>query len=305
MNKDKIKDVLIVLILVVLLYNTYATHTLRQELARATQQLTSWDSKIDSEINWVRDDISDLHAQLESSSSMLSESSIDIAYGDNQYIVTATATPKELANDENLYLELDIEGEIYSAEFIGNSASVGIPLSTYRATPTIVIHSENGTRNETLSDIIPHNYLATYLDNAHISRISDDVAHLEFEVRSNYLDIQDFVSARIKVVDTQVLAEENSASGTATAVAKDAYYDLTPLDEIDGEEIVVENINGLASADISKYYTREDGIYYDIYIEIVDVYGNKYTTMSNMMSFSHSSNSFSTSISDGHLYIIT
>ena len=181
MNKETLIKLTAVAMSIMLALSLVNTYRINSELSRIRQQLSNMEHNIISGVNQQNASVlhqtrQDIRQLLQEEQSLFTGTSVDVELIDGQLAVTMSALPKEISHDERLYASVFANGNTYEQEIDASNQAVLLMDITRTISPAFIIRSDQGIRQEKLSDINIRDRLSFYVysewDEA-ISRIDD------------------------------------------------------------------------------------------------------------------------------------
>ncbi len=172
MEINKIKNIIIGILLLVIVYDTFLIHNINSDVDQMNTKLNNIKSEIEMSQNNIETSISafknDVNEQLKFSQSLISGVSTNIKYLDKKVIFEISFVAKEVASDEIVYVSANVDGKIYKEQVQpnGNSeyiCSMEIPMVS-EIVPVITFESLTGKRSETLETVYIQDYFILNYD---------------------------------------------------------------------------------------------------------------------------------------------
>lgn len=288
MNKDKLKNIALILALVLLIVITYNVIGLKEQV-RNLENDRSTLFNMQNEIRRIQREVSDGYKDVEDllkqEQSLFSETSIDIKLKDSKLEITMNAVPKEISNDETLIAKITAGEKVYEQEADENGTAVIVADMTDIIKPMFIIKSETGVRQEALPEQYTHEALTFDIYTEWGEPVSDSW-NLNVWILKTDKDLPfnkgDVAKAEFILVKTGII--ENEKYEEVIEVKENGFW----LDKLNGISIPAEEIASSEgklhigyTADFSEYADKQEDIYYDIYFVLTTKDGIKYTSPYN------------------------
>ena len=316
MNKERLITIGFVITLGIVVINSIAINNLRNEIDRIEGSRADdidYMRRIEQDL---REDIIHLKEEIDYAQSLFRKKQYSVNFKDNMIELKFIAEPKEINKGDKLYLRVEDK----EVEFTGNTAVINLPFK-YELDAELIIKSEDIEKKETLDIIYTYDHLKSGIK-ADIKDIDEDINNntgkiIVINLDSDLLEDTNIAKAKVKIVEgkqrLEVSNESASASSTVssgTSVSEQSREEyllshLPMYDDFSGDEYDIEFINGSAEFNIDEYWNRDDGIEYKVFLQIEDVYGNLHTSENEIVGFSNSKGSSSTSSGDTILILTT
>lgn len=283
MDRNRTKNIIIIILLIVLIANINNTKNLikdlKKEFLSSERSLQYSLSNIQQENQNLYKNIEEL---LEKEQSLFSETKVDLKLQGDKIAISMYAIPKEIRNGEKLIAKITANGETYEEETDDNYKAEFIVDMTEKIKPGFIIKSDSGIRQESLDELLTQDIFTTHVYSEWTNK-NKDVLSLWVRSRKGEPPFaeEDIEKAEFIVVDGR-------KSG-------DFYMEVAPI--IDNIEDFFNHVKGdvipavLSPSkvsqgigyivDLSEYYKREDNIQYEVYFTLTTKNGMKYITSYN------------------------
>lgn len=284
MTKDKIKNIALVLVIILLLVVCINVYDLKKQVD-GFEGYHSMLSNIQNEIRRIQGEVSDGYKDVEDllkqEQSLFSETSVEIKLKDNKLEITMSAVPKEISNDETLIAKITAGEKVYEQETDKNGTAVILVDIIDIIKPMFIIKSETGVRQEAL----PEQYTDQALKvDIHTEWKGDDSWVLNLWIlkldKELPFDKSDIAKTEFLLVKTEDLVDDKYEE--MMEISKE---DLSSLDgiSIPAKEIAAGEgkLHIGYTADFSEYADKQEGLRYDIHFVLTTKDGMKYTSPYN------------------------
>lgn len=291
MNKDKLKNIALILALVLLIVITYNVIGLKEQV-RNLENDRSTLFNMQNEIRNIRSEVDtgydDIEELLKEEQSLFSETSVDIKLKDNMLEITMSAIPKEIYNNETLIAKITAGDKVYEQEADDNGTAVIVVDIIDIIKPMFIIKSETGVRQEALPKQYTNQELTVDIHTEWGEQQSDSwnldlwILKTEKELPFNKSDIAKAEFILIKKDDAIEEKYEAMIESNNDGLFSGLDSISIPAEKIaDGEGKLYIGY----TADFSEYADKQEGLRYEIFFVLTTKYGMKYTSYNSVASF--------------------
>lgn len=309
MNRERLKNAVLLLAAAVLLLDSVWIGSMRSELRSLQGQLSNAEQSLKSSLQILQSETNSRFLSLESSlkkeQSLFSAADADYGLEGNKIAVSLHVVPKELSEDEVIIARVYAGDRIYEKQADEDGRAKLLVDMAETVTPVLLIKSDRGLRQEALEETYTGN-----LFDAEVYSVWGDsyslVTYISPYERELPFDPEKVAKAEYVVVNSGELEVQNG-SGAAEAVAIEAPYE----DVIDifngetGERLSAVMMHGANtkhveySGDFSRYADRKDGFRYDVYLCLTMEDGTRFYTPSGSTA-SFAAGSVTATMADGN-----
>ncbi len=298
MNKNNIKNAVIVLAFIMITINFFNIYNMKKELKYLRNDNSSFENNIQNSIRDIQYAYRNVEELIKKDQSIFLTTSVDFKLQDNKLAVTMQAFPKEISNTEKLVAKITADGKVYEQEADENNQAVILVDIAETIKPMFIIKSDAGLRQESLDELYTSDIFTVRVfsewDNE--SETLEDKMILNLWITSNENTLpftkNDIEKAEFIITDIGILEEQNSNNGDVKASSStmaapvegkaEDYFnklqgDRIPATKLPGEEKYVAGY----SADFSEYLNSESGKNYEIYFNLTTKDGMQYITPYN------------------------
>lgn len=287
MNKEKLKNIALILALVLLIVITYNVIGLKKQLDSYEgdrSMLFNLQNDIRSIRNEIDNGYDDIEELLKEEQSFFSETSVDIKLKNNKLEITMSAIPKEISNNETLIAKITAGEKVYEQEADKNGTAVILADIIDIIKPMFIIKSETGVRQEALPEQYTNQELTVDIHTQWGEAESDSwnlnlwILKTDKELPFNKSDIAKAEFILVKMED--IVDEKYEAMIESN---KDGLFPGLDNISIPAEEIAAGEgkLHIGYTADFSKYADQQEGLRYEIYFVLTTKDGMMYTSPYN------------------------
>lgn len=298
MNKNNIKNIVIILAFIILTLNFFNIYSMKKEFEYLKNDNSRLENNLQNSINNIQHVYRNVEELIKKEQSIFLTSSVDLKLQGNKIAVTMKAVPKEISTNEKLVARVIANGVAYEQETDENNQAVILVDMAETVKPMFIIKSDTGLRQESLdelytSEILTVNVLSEWADESYSL---EDKMILNLWIKDNENELpfteNDIEKAEFIITDSGIVEQPNSNQGydsdstSAESIPMDAkgeYYfnqlqgDVVPASKLPGEGKFVIGYSG----DFSKYLNSKEGILYEIYFNLITKDGVQYITPYN------------------------
>lgn len=298
MNKNNIKNIVIILAFIMLMINFFNINSMKKEFEYLRNDNSRLENNLQNSISDIQHIYRNVEELIKKEQSIFLTSSVDFKLQGNKIAVTMKAVPKEIASTEKLVARIIANGEVYEQEADENNQAVILVDMAETLKPMFIIKSDTGLRQESLdelytSEIFTVNVFSEWADESN-SLEDKMILNLWIEANENALPFteNDIEKAEFIITDSGIIEEPNSNQGYGGASTSDR---VIPMDDkgeyyfnqLQGDTVPATKLSGEGkfvigySADFSEYLNSEEGIRYEIYFNLITKDGVQYITPYN------------------------
>ncbi len=283
--------------------HTAQVNSLKQLMEDQIQTQNRHLNSLQNQLNSLQHDastqFSELEQQLARQQSLFSQTDLTIKPEKTELAVTMRAIPKDQAFDEVMIACIPVNGQSFEPEPASQgTAVIRIPL-TDAFTPSFVIRSETGIRQESLEEQYPLSLLSCY---AYAFWNEENILRIDIHDTSEKFPFtkEDLASAEFRIIDTgqQRTGRQGGGSGSAS-IGEIRSIDgpgLRYFKENAGTVVPAQELPavGIASysMDFSDYAAQSDGYEREVYFSFTTKDGLCYlSTIGPVATFAFSENS--------------
>ena len=288
MNKEKLKNIALILALVLLIVITYNVIGLKKQIDSYENDRSMLFNmhndirNIRNETDRAYDNIEEL---LKEEQSLFSKTSVEIKLKDSKLEITMSAIPKEISNDETLIAKITAGDKVYEQQADKSGTAVILVDIIDTIKPMFIIKSETGVRQEALPEQYTNQELTIdiYTDWNDVDR--DDQWKLNLWILKTDKELpfnkSDIANAEFMLVKMDHPVEEEyelMIESNIDGLFADLDSISIPAEEITGGE---GKLYIGYTADFSEYADKHEGLRYEIYFVLTTKDGMKYTSPYN------------------------
>jgi len=327
MNREKIKMAAAFAGAAVLLVNSVWIVGLKKDIRELENRIGNLENNVLDRISSLQSVVGsqygDMERLLAKESSMLSDASLDFKLKGNKISVSTHVIPKELSDQETVFVRIYAGESIYEKETDADGRAEFLINMAENIRPVVLVKSESGVRQESL-EVTDTGYLfeadmytvwgEDEARNGESGKwglttwISSVEGSLPFEPgdveKAEYV----IMPAGVVVKDTGNGTAEAAAQPAPLASWTDSEEAVRLFDETEGERIPVIEMNGASSSmvgyygDLSEFMARKDGVEYRVYFCLTTKDGTRFYTQEDSAStFMSRGNSSSQSCGYGRI----
>lgn len=198
---------------------------LNEKLVQSENNLTNQYYAISNRLNTFETEIK---TEIQKGASLLAQMNQKATFGDDKVEITITVLPKEIANDEKLYLE--VQGVTYEMKPTKNLqyvATFELPKNGVTV-PSVIFESSSGVRREALSELNAEQLLSINYESVWTIDVDTQKSPLQLNLYvfdSMNVALLDKISSPIYIVkdgltDTEIASVETTPSANGSPSAK-------------------------------------------------------------------------------------